>query len=336
MGAWRGGETPSPTLDGLAARGVRFERAYSQCSWTAPSMVSMVTGRYVAAERLRVPPELPTVAELFRDAGWGTGAFVFQRADLRGQRLHARVRSLRARPPLPEQRAGGELAARAGGRAHLHLRPPGRAPRPLRAGSRVHRRLRPLAEGAARALRGAPQLLRAAGGGPRARGPGGEHGLHPGRDRGLRRRHPLRGRARARLPARAGGERPDRPHGAPDHVGPRRGPVDAAGLRDRTEGPDAPRRGAREPRERAQDGPRQPGQHRAGARAHDPGRARRGARDRRRRGGERGRPRRPCSSSRASRRPASSRAAACWIGSTPAAGRSRAPAPSRPRVSRRP
>ena len=36
----------TPFIDGLAKRGVRFERAYSTTSWTAPAMVSMLSSTY--------------------------------------------------------------------------------------------------------------------------------------------------------------------------------------------------------------------------------------------------------------------------------------------------
>ena len=66
----------SPHLDQLTEDGVRFERAFSQSSWTAPSMVSLMTGCYLGEERLSLPQELPVIAELFKDAGYATGAFI--------------------------------------------------------------------------------------------------------------------------------------------------------------------------------------------------------------------------------------------------------------------
>ena len=74
-------KTTSPVLDALAERGVVFERATSQCSWTAPSMVSLMTGRWIAGDRLDVPLEgeerLPTIATSFEAAGWSTAAFIY-------------------------------------------------------------------------------------------------------------------------------------------------------------------------------------------------------------------------------------------------------------------
>jgi arylsulfatase A-like enzyme len=66
----------SPNLDAFAARGVLFEQAISQCSYTAPSMVSMLTGHYLAKERYDLPTGVTTLAESFQRAGFATGAFV--------------------------------------------------------------------------------------------------------------------------------------------------------------------------------------------------------------------------------------------------------------------
>ena len=66
----------TPMLDALSKEGVLFRRAYSQSSFTSPSMVSLMTGRYIAKERLDIPSELATLAESFQRAGWRTAAFV--------------------------------------------------------------------------------------------------------------------------------------------------------------------------------------------------------------------------------------------------------------------
>ncbi|MCE9594103.1 MAG: sulfatase [Planctomycetes bacterium] len=66
----------SPALAELAASGVLFENAISQCSWTSPSMVSLMTGQYVAGERLAIPADRTTLAEVFMQNGFATGAFV--------------------------------------------------------------------------------------------------------------------------------------------------------------------------------------------------------------------------------------------------------------------
>lgn len=65
----------SPNIDRLARNGVLFKRAISQSSFTSPSMVSLMTGQYIAKERQTIPSELPTLAEAFQRAGWNTGGF---------------------------------------------------------------------------------------------------------------------------------------------------------------------------------------------------------------------------------------------------------------------
>lgn len=66
----------SPTLARLAREGVLFENAVAQSSWTSPSMVSLMTGKYLAGERLTIPDEAPTLAESFQSAGYETAAFI--------------------------------------------------------------------------------------------------------------------------------------------------------------------------------------------------------------------------------------------------------------------
>ncbi|MCE9592834.1 MAG: sulfatase-like hydrolase/transferase [Planctomycetes bacterium] len=70
------GRDTSPNLARLAREGVLFENAVSQSSWTSPSMVSMMTGRYLAGERLSIPDDATTLAEGFQRAGFQTAAFV--------------------------------------------------------------------------------------------------------------------------------------------------------------------------------------------------------------------------------------------------------------------
>ena len=81
----------SPTLDALAAAGVRFERALSSSSWTLPAHLSMLTGLPVSAhgvdddrlwsrtdaEGRALPPPLKGVfvAEPLRAAGYRTAGF---------------------------------------------------------------------------------------------------------------------------------------------------------------------------------------------------------------------------------------------------------------------
>jgi len=72
----------TPNLDRLAARGVRFERAYSTSPWTLPSMASIMTGLYPAEHgaqdfNRKIASERITLAERLRDRGYETGAIVF-------------------------------------------------------------------------------------------------------------------------------------------------------------------------------------------------------------------------------------------------------------------
>jgi arylsulfatase A-like enzyme len=76
----------SPTIDAVAARGTRFDRAYAAATWTVPSVASIVSGvipsRHGVQHGLRVgaqvvdqeilSPELPTIAASLHDAGYRT------------------------------------------------------------------------------------------------------------------------------------------------------------------------------------------------------------------------------------------------------------------------
>jgi arylsulfatase A-like enzyme len=68
----------SPRIDAVAREGVLFEAAIATSSWTLPSHVALVTGRYPYEnhpERGALDPAAPTVAEVFRDRGYRTAAF---------------------------------------------------------------------------------------------------------------------------------------------------------------------------------------------------------------------------------------------------------------------
>jgi arylsulfatase A-like enzyme len=66
----------SPRLDRLAAEGTLFVDVTAQATWTLPSMVSILHGRYLTAYRDRMDPEAPALAELFAEAGYRTLALV--------------------------------------------------------------------------------------------------------------------------------------------------------------------------------------------------------------------------------------------------------------------
>ena len=72
----------TPTLDAFAARGVRFEQCYAQTPLTLPSHTTLFTGTLPLFHGIRdnggffVPEKLKTMAELFKDKGYETGAFI--------------------------------------------------------------------------------------------------------------------------------------------------------------------------------------------------------------------------------------------------------------------
>jgi arylsulfatase A-like enzyme/cytochrome c-type biogenesis protein CcmH/NrfG len=72
----------TPTLDGLAARGVRFETALAQAPLTGPSHASILTGLTPPGHGFRnnsgfaVPAGVHLAAETFKAAGYQTAAFV--------------------------------------------------------------------------------------------------------------------------------------------------------------------------------------------------------------------------------------------------------------------
>ena len=84
----------SPSLDGLAARGVRFTDASAAAPWTLPSHATMLTGLYpshhgVKNHETRLPSSVVTLAEEFAAGGfrtlgvvntWNVGAPQFQLA----------------------------------------------------------------------------------------------------------------------------------------------------------------------------------------------------------------------------------------------------------------
>jgi arylsulfatase A-like enzyme len=69
-------ETDTPTLDRLANAGVTFTRCFAQGISTAPSMTSMLTGRYPLdyGGHWYLEEHQPTMAEQFRRNGYTTGA----------------------------------------------------------------------------------------------------------------------------------------------------------------------------------------------------------------------------------------------------------------------
>jgi|GEM_PF-1905629 arylsulfatase A-like enzyme len=74
-----GGRARTPTLDRLAAEGVRFTNAYAQQPQTNPNHASLFTGQYVSTHGVRVhlhdvlPPGATTLAEVLAGRGYRTG-----------------------------------------------------------------------------------------------------------------------------------------------------------------------------------------------------------------------------------------------------------------------
>ncbi len=65
----------TPTLDQLAANGVRFDNAYSECPVCVPARRTLITGLTPASHGCRDNgnkplPDVPTLAQSFRDAGY--------------------------------------------------------------------------------------------------------------------------------------------------------------------------------------------------------------------------------------------------------------------------
>lgn len=82
LGCYGHEKARTPALDGLAATGVRFERAYCQVPLTLPSHASLMTGTNPPTNGLTVNgaavlgPNLATLAETFQRHGYRTGAFI--------------------------------------------------------------------------------------------------------------------------------------------------------------------------------------------------------------------------------------------------------------------
>ena len=82
VGAFGGRAGLTPTLDRLAAEGLRLTRAYSAAPLTLPSHASILTAVSPPVHGLRanglfrLGPELPTLATVLKGAGYRTGAFV--------------------------------------------------------------------------------------------------------------------------------------------------------------------------------------------------------------------------------------------------------------------
>jgi len=71
----------TPRLDAFAKDAVVFKDAWAPAGWTAPSHASLFTGLrpehhgVMDAVRMFLPEHIPTIATMFRAAGWRTGCF---------------------------------------------------------------------------------------------------------------------------------------------------------------------------------------------------------------------------------------------------------------------
>jgi arylsulfatase A-like enzyme/predicted Zn-dependent protease len=82
LGCYGFSRIDTPTIDLFAARGVKFENCFAQTPLTLPSHTSLLTGTLPLFHGVRdnggfvVPPDLKTLAEVFKDNGYATAAFV--------------------------------------------------------------------------------------------------------------------------------------------------------------------------------------------------------------------------------------------------------------------
>jgi len=86
LGAYGHDPAISPNIDALAQRGVRFDQAFAQSSWTEPSLASLLTSLYpsqlgIACQAaISCQPHLDeqriTLAEALRDAGYHAAAYL--------------------------------------------------------------------------------------------------------------------------------------------------------------------------------------------------------------------------------------------------------------------
>ncbi len=81
LGCYGNSGIKTPAIDSLAREGVLFKNAYSHCSMTGPSHLTIFTSTLPITHRLRLNGsaaeiEVPTMAEILKDNGYATAAFV--------------------------------------------------------------------------------------------------------------------------------------------------------------------------------------------------------------------------------------------------------------------
>ena len=84
LGAYGSPDADTPRMDELAREGVVFDQAISASGWTLPAVASLLTGTWPTLHKATgkitrmtpITPDLPVAAEVFRDGGFETLAFV--------------------------------------------------------------------------------------------------------------------------------------------------------------------------------------------------------------------------------------------------------------------
>ena len=81
VGVYGARRPTTPNLDKLAARGIRYDRAYASAPWTMPTVASVLTGLLpgshgVTHVRRKIPEAADTLAELLKARGFGTTGIV--------------------------------------------------------------------------------------------------------------------------------------------------------------------------------------------------------------------------------------------------------------------
>lgn len=82
LGCYGGKEIPTPHIDSIAAKGVRFTNGYVSCPVCSPTRAGLMTGRYQqrfgyytnAESRIGLPTTEKTLADVLKAAGYVTGA----------------------------------------------------------------------------------------------------------------------------------------------------------------------------------------------------------------------------------------------------------------------
>lgn len=93
LGAYGNPRATSPFIDSLAANGVVFANHFSSSTWTKPSVTSLLTGLYPRRHNVlpinsKLAWRIPTIAQVFKQAGFATGAVVGNKFAGRRYGLH--------------------------------------------------------------------------------------------------------------------------------------------------------------------------------------------------------------------------------------------------------